>query len=136
MGGLLAYATLRVTAALKRAAVVYSLMAFGALIAIFAMGYALNAGYTALMFRYGAIAASLAIAGGLFGVAAACALSAYLVGRRPRPTSLRRSASSYAHLHLASEPIRQRAIALGAGIAATLAAVVVGILVRRSSNSD
>lgn len=136
MGGLLAYATLRVTAALRRAAVVYSLMALGALIAIFAIGYALNAGYTALMIRYGAIAASLAIAGGLFGGAAACVLSAYVVSRRPRPPSIRRSASPNGHVHLASEPIRYRAIAMGTGLAATIAAALIGILVRRSSRPD
>lgn len=130
---MLAYASLRVTAALKRAAVVYSLMALGALIAIFAVGYALNAGYTALMFRYGAIAASLAIAGGLSAAAGACALSAYVINRRPRPN---RSVSAHSHAHLASELIGQRAIALGGGLAAILAAIVIGIVVRRSSIAD
>jgi len=111
-------------------------MAVGALIAVFAMGYALDAAYTALMLRYGAMAASLTIALGLIAVAAACALSAYLVSRRPLSRSLRRSASPNVHVHLASELKRHRAVAVGAGLAATLAAVVIGIFVRRSANSD
>lgn len=134
MGGLVAYVLLQVTAALKRAAVVYSFMAIAALIAIFAMGYALNAGYITLMFRYGAIAASLVIAGGLLGLAAACAMAGYIVSRRPRVTSSIRPASIDSVVHVATEP-SQRTIALGAGLAATVAAVIVGLIVRRSTRS-
>lgn len=76
MGGLLAFLALHVKAALKRTAVVYGLMAAGALIFIFASGYALNAAYTALMFRCGPIAASLTIAGGPLAVAIACVITA------------------------------------------------------------
>lgn len=136
VSGLLAYFTLRATAALKRAVVVYGLMALGALIAIFAFGYALNAGYTALMFRYGPIAASLTIAGGLLAFAAALILAARINHRRPRAPALLQTENPYAHVHLAAHPASQRAVTFGAALAGalTMVAAIVGFRRRRSAN--
>lgn len=80
MGALLAILAAKATFAAKRAASVYGILAVGAVIAVFACAYALNAGYTALMFRHGAAAASLMIAGGLVVLAVAAAVAAQRVG--------------------------------------------------------
>lgn len=127
MGGLLAYFAARATAALKRTAASYALMALSGLITIFALGYALNAGYAALMFRYSAIVASLSIAGGLLLAAAACLLAARIVGDRPR--------AAPAPLNLQYETYMLRrtklpALAAGAGIA-VVAAVAAAVIRRR-----
>lgn len=102
-------------------------MALSGLITIFALGYALNAGYAALMFRYSAIVASLSIAGGLLLAAAACLLAARIVGDRPR--------AAPAPLNLQSETYMLRrtklpALAAGAGIA-VVAAVAAAVIRRR-----
>lgn len=135
MAGLLAYFAARATLTLKRAAISYGLMALGALIAVFALGYALNAGYPALMVRYGPIAASLTIAGGLAAVAASCVVAARIVSRRPRrvvsaPPELN---PQYSHLHLA-RAARPRVLALSAGLAgaATMGAAILGFRKRRN----
>ncbi|KRE15672.1 hypothetical protein ASE66_12565 [Bosea sp. Root483D1] len=104
----------------------YALMALSGLITFFALGYALNAGYTALMFRYGSILASLSIAGGLLLAAAGCLLAARIVGDRPR--------AAPAPLNLQYEAYMLRrtkwpALAAGAGIAGV--AAVAAAVVRR-----
>lgn len=133
MAGLLAYFTMRMTAVLKRAVISYCIMALGALIAVSGIGYALNACYMALMFRYGPIAASLAIAGGLLVASACCIGAARIVNRRRRITANREQpAAQYAHLPLAHRA-NPGLLALGAG-AATAAIVVAAVgLIRRKS---
>jgi hypothetical protein len=69
LGALFAYLTVELVGAIKRKAVIYGLMAMGALIAIFAIGYALDAGHSFLAFRLGPIAASLIIAALLLAAA-------------------------------------------------------------------
>jgi hypothetical protein len=129
VGGLLA------TLTFKRAAMCYGLVALGGLIAAFALGYALNAGYTALMFRYGPVVAGLTAAGGLLAAAASCVVAARIVSRRARMDSAPLELSSqYAHVHLA-RAARPRVIALGAGLAgaATLAVAIVVLRTGRAS---
>lgn len=133
MAGLLAYLTARATLTLKRAATCYGLMALGGLIAVFGLGYALNAGYTALMFRYGPVAASLTIAVGLLAVATGCVVAARIISRR-LVSAQPKVSSQYTHLHL-TRAARSRVLALSAGLAgaATMAAAIVGFRVRRAS---
>lgn len=141
MGSLLAYFTARATLALKRAAVSYGLMALGGLIAVFALGYVLNGGYTVLMFRYGPIAASLAIAGGLLALAASCVVAARIVSRRPRAVSAPLEVSAPPgkkpqHAHFAGAG-RPRLLAVGAGLAGatTMAAAIVSVQKRRAARA-
>lgn len=127
MAGLLAYLALEATASLKRKAMVYALMALGGLIAIFGLGYALNAGYTALMFRYGPIASSLSIAGGLLVAAAGCLLAARVTASRAKA----RSAPAPVNLQYEFHMLRQTklpALAAGVGVAgvAAMAAAIMG----------
>jgi len=136
MPGLLAYFTMRMTAALKRAVISYCIMALGALIAISGIGYALNAGYTALMFRYGPIAASLAMAGGLLVASACCIGAARIVNRRRNIRANREQPTApYAHIHLAHRT-NPGLLALGAGAAtaALVAAAIVGLIKRKSAS--
>ena len=127
MGGLLAYLAVQATASLKRKATIYALMALSGLIMIFAMGYALNAGYVALMLRYGATVASLQIAGGLLLTAVGCLIAARIVGNhRPRPPT---PFNRHYELHMIRRT-KLPALAVGAGLA-SLAAVVAAIVGRR-----
>jgi hypothetical protein len=92
MGGLLAYVSLQVKDVVKRHAIVYGLMAMGCLIVVFAAGYGLDALRTWLMFRYGAVLASLIVAGGLLAVAG-CLFGVAILIKRPRTSSSSRSTS-------------------------------------------
>ncbi|MGO4171258.1 hypothetical protein [Bosea sp. TAF32] len=90
LGGLGSFIASEVSGAVKRNVTVYGLFGVAALLLLCAAGYALNALHTLLALRYGAIAASLWIAGGLF----AAALLAFGIGlfvknrrRPPRPTA-------------------------------------------------
>lgn len=98
MGALLALLIARATAALKHQATIYGLMAVAGLIFIFSAGYALNAGYVMLMFRYGGITASLVVAGCLIVAAIACVVAARIISIPHSETAdakLSRLASSY-----------------------------------------
>lgn len=85
LGGLGSFIASEVSGTVKRNATVIGLFAFATLLLVCAGGYALSALHTVLAERYGAVAASLWIAGGL----AATALIAFCIGlfvkNRPRP---------------------------------------------------
>ncbi|MFJ5369112.1 hypothetical protein ACIPIA_07815, partial [Bosea sp. CER48] len=68
---------------MRRNAIVYGLFGLAALLLLCAGGYALNALHTLLELRYGAIAASLWIAGGLLATAIlAFCIGLYVKGKR------------------------------------------------------
>jgi hypothetical protein len=81
-----AYLLTELKAALTRKLIVYSLMAAAMLLLVFAAGYGLAAIHSALAFRYGPIAASLAIAGALLALALICFALARSVARGPGST--------------------------------------------------
>lgn len=85
MAGMAVLLLARIKAVITRSLIVYGLLAVGCLILIFAAGYALDAGRTALAFRYGPVIASLAIAGGLLVAAGLLVGLAMYLWRRPRP---------------------------------------------------
>ncbi|MDU0343170.1 hypothetical protein [Bosea rubneri] len=118
MGALFALFAARVTAALKHQAAIYGLMAAAGVISIFAAGYALDAGHSALMFRYGAITASLVIAGCLIAGAIVCLIAARIVANRPSKTAAKLSAlaSSYSPSQIRLPFSPQTLIAAGAGL--------------------
>ena len=121
MGALVAYLAAQATVALKRKALIYGLMAIGGLLAVFAAGYALNAGYTMLMFRDGSVTASLIVAGGLLAVAIGCVVAAKVIARRPLISAPSKLASPYS---AASYPLpysKQSMIAVAAAVAGAAA---------------
>lgn len=69
----------------RRNVTVYGLFGLAALLMLCAGGYALNALHTVLALRYGAVAASLWIAGGLFLAALLALGMAVIVKNRRRP---------------------------------------------------
>lgn len=90
LGGLGSFIASEISGSVRRNLVVYGLFGLAALLLLCAGGYALNALHTLLELRYGAIAASLWIAGGLF-LAALLAFSIGLIvksrRRPPRPAA-------------------------------------------------
>lgn len=122
MGALIAYLAAEATAALKRKALIYGLTAIGAVMAVFAAGYALDAGHSALLLRYGSVAASLIIAGGLLAIAIGCGVAAKVIAGRPRIAATSKLASPFV---LAPHPApysKQRLIAVAAGLAGAASA--------------
>lgn len=120
MGGLLAYVSLQATTALKRYAIVYGLWAFGCLIVVFAAGYGLDAFRTWLMFRYGAVLASLIVAGGLIAVAG-CLFGVAMVIKRRQPSAASQSTSATRGLPYSPSSM----LAAGATAAGALTAAVI-----------
>ncbi len=122
--------TVGLVGSIKRKAVIFGLMAMGALIALFAIGYALDAGHTLLAFRLGPIYASLIIAALLLTAAGASVGAALFIGRQRAPQAKapdRASQYSHAPYRAIYPPKRTVAlVALGAG-AFTTATAIVGI---------
>ena len=85
LGGIGSFITAEVSGVVRRNVTVYGLFGLAALLMICAGGYALNALHTVLMLRYGAVAASLWIAGGLFLASLIALGMAAIVKNRRRP---------------------------------------------------
>lgn len=135
MGGLFAYLVAEATTALKRKAIVYGLMSLVGLLVIFAAGYVLNAAYAWLLFRYGPIAASLTIAGGLLVLAIVAIGAARIIAGRPnRPAQfISRSSPSTAGPYRSRGKRRSMALAAGASGAVTAATAAAAIFWFRGS---
>lgn len=84
-GGIGSFITSEVSGVVRRNVTVYGLFGLAALLMLCAGGYALNALHTVLVLRYGAVAASLWIAGGLFLAALLALGMALIVKNRRRP---------------------------------------------------
>jgi len=84
-GGIGSFITSEVSGVVRRNVTVYGLFGLAALLMLCAGGYALNALHTVLALRYGAVAASLWIAGGLFLSALLALGMALIVKNRRRP---------------------------------------------------
>ncbi|WP_353182179.1 hypothetical protein [Bosea sp. (in: a-proteobacteria)] len=84
-GGLGSFIASEVSGTVKRNATVIGLFAFAALLLLCAGGYALDAAHTLLTARYGAVAASLWVAGGLVLAALIAFCVGLFVRNRPRP---------------------------------------------------
>jgi len=85
LGGLGAYIASEVSGAVRRNVIVYGLYGLGALLVLCSGGYALNALHTVLLARYGMVAASLWIAGGLLLTGLISFGTAIYVKNRRRP---------------------------------------------------
>ena len=84
-GGIGSFITSEVSGVVRRNVTVYGLFGLATLLMLCAGGYALNALHTVLVLRYGAVAASLWIAGGLFLTALLAVGAAFIVKNRRRP---------------------------------------------------
>lgn len=84
-GGIGSFITSEVSGVVRRNVTIYGLFGLAALLMLCAGGYALNALHTVLALRYGAVAASLWIAGGLFLAALLALATAMIVKKRRRP---------------------------------------------------
>lgn len=109
-------------ASLKRSLTAFVLMAVGGLVIIFSAGYALDAAYSLLMFRYGGVAASLIIAVGLLLASlVSVGVTLYL---RSRPASMtpvsKSSPNSYPPVRALIS--RKSRIAIAAAVAGALSA--------------
>jgi hypothetical protein len=114
---LVAYLAAQVTAALKRKALIYGLMAIGGLMTVFAAGYALNAGHAGLMFRYGSVTTRLIVAGCLLVMAIGCVVGAKVIAGRPRSAPPWRLAAPYSSARYGAPYSRQSFVAVAAGSA-------------------
>lgn len=129
MGALFAYLLARMTAVLKRTAVVYAILAAGGLLGIFAGGYALDALRAALSFRYGPPTGSLIVAGILAAIAAVAFAAALLMRGRPRPEVTVAKSSPYSTPPTRRPYSREGLTALAS---ATAGALCVGIAIYKS----
>jgi hypothetical protein len=118
-GGIAAFLTAEISGVVKRNLTVLGLYGLGAFLILCAGGYVLAALHTVLALRYGAVAASLWIAGGLlvagliaFGVAA------YVKSRRRPPRPLAQTA-------FVAAPVAARLLGSRIGWKAGLAGVAI-----------
>jgi len=86
IGGLGSYIASEISGTVKRNVTIYGLFAVAGLLMLCAAGYALSAVHTILALRYGPVAASLWIAGGLLLVALIALGTALYIKNRKRPT--------------------------------------------------
>lgn len=120
LGGLGSFIASEVSGTVKRNATVIGLFAFAGLMLLCAGGYALNALHLVLTERYGAVAASLWIAGGLALVALIAFGIALRVKNRPRPPRPIAATAAMAAAPLAAKVLTSRngwRVAALAGIA-------------------
>lgn len=127
-GGLGSFIASEISGTVRRNATVIGLFAFAALLLLCAGGYALDAAHTLLTARYGAVAASLWVAGGLV----LAALIAFCVGLfvRNRPRQPRPVAATAA---LAAAPLAARVLSSRTGwrVAALAGIGVLGTILGR-----
>lgn len=132
MGALLFTAILaRIREALGRLVSIAGLYGAGALICVFAAGYGLDAGHTALTFRYGPVPASLAVAGILLALALCMFAAAVVLQRRGRAAPASGESSPYSNPPRWQPPSRRRVTALAALSAGAMASGLVALLVKR-----
>jgi len=127
LGGLTGLVTREVGGAVRRNVTVLVLYLLAGLLAISAAGYGLDALHTVLAISYGAIAASLWIAGGLFVAALLAVGIALYVKRKPRPD--RRLAAAVAAAPLAASLVGNRKFGWRAGLVGGV--VVLGLILGR-----
>ncbi len=127
LGGIPALLASEVGGAVRRNAAVYGLYLAAVLLIACAAGYGLDALHTVLALHYGAVAASLWIAGGLLLAAAvAFAAAAYIKSRR-RPS--KRLAAAMAAAPVAASLVGSGKIGWRAGLVGGL--VVLGLVLGR-----
>lgn len=137
MGALFAHLAATATAALKRRLIAFGLWVASGLFLVFSAGYALNALYTLLMFRWDAVTASLAVAGGLLLGAVVFGLVGHLISRTPQRSLYQRLQASpemsITAKRLAGPDARRRFASVAAGAVAGVVAVAILAKLRGAS---
>jgi len=110
---------------LKQKLIAYGLLAAGALILIFAAGYALDAGHALLMVRYGPVAASLFVAALLLLTAVASTGLALYLNRQPASTRKPPLSSPYSNPPTPAPISSERITAIAAGVGGAVSAATV-----------
>jgi hypothetical protein len=134
VGSLLAPFFATAKAALFRRLAVFGLWAVSGLLIIFATGYALDSLYTFLMFRWGAVEASVAVAAGLFLGAVAAVLAGYFLSRTPSAPLVDRLQHSLKLSANTKGLVRSKksiAPAAGGALAGVVAAIATLVMLRR-----
>lgn len=135
MGRLVAHLAETAKAALRRRLAIYGLWSAGGLLVLFAAGYALNALYTFLMLRWGGVAASLAVAAGLFLGTVAAVLAGYLISRTPSEPIIDRLQDSLEQSPTMKRLVRSKRLmtpAIGGAFAGAVAAMATLVMLRRA----
>jgi predicted anti-sigma-YlaC factor YlaD len=127
LGGLAALVAGEVRGIVRRNVTVLVLCLVAGLLAVAAAGYALNALHTVLALHYGAVAASLSIAGGLLVASLLVLGIALYVKSRPRPD--RRLAAAVAAAPVAAKLAGSSRIGWRAGLVGGV--VLLGLLLGR-----
>lgn len=127
LGGLTGLVTREVGGVVRRNVTVIVLYLLAGVLAAGAVGYALNALHTVLALHYGAITASLSIAGGLFVTALLMLGIALYVKSRPRPD--RRLAAAVAAAPIAATLVGNRKFGWRAGLVGGV--VLLGLILGR-----
>ncbi|MGX1790446.1 hypothetical protein ACWIGM_27110 [Bosea sp. NPDC055332] len=127
LGGLTGLVTREVGGVVRRNVTVLVLYLLAGLLAAGAVGYGLDALHTVLTLHYGAIIASLAIAGGLLVTALLVLGIALYVKNRPRPD--RRLAAAVAAAPIAASLVGNRKLGWRAGLVGGV--VLLGLILGR-----
>ena len=127
LGGLTGLVSREVGGVVRRNVTVIVLYLLAGLLAAAAVGYGLDALHTVLTLHYGAITASLSIAGGLLITALLMLGSALYVKSRPRPD--RRLAAAVAAAPLAASLVGSRKLGWRAGLVGGV--VLLGLILWR-----
>lgn len=129
LGGLGAYIGAQISGAIRRSSTIYGLYALAGFLIVCSAGYLLNALHTFLMLRYGGVAASLWVAGGLFVTALiAVGVAAYIKNRPEPKRNLAATAMLAAPLvtRFGSHAMRSNAVRSGKGWKAVALVGVIG----------
>jgi hypothetical protein len=127
LGGLTGLVTREVGGVVRRNVTVLVLYLLAGLLAAGAVGYGLDALHTVLTQHYGAVAASLSIAGGLIVVSLLMLGIAAYVKSRPRPG--RRLAAAVAAAPIAASLVGKRKLGWRAGLVGGV--VLLGLILGR-----
>jgi hypothetical protein len=127
-GGLGSYIASEVSGSVRRNVTIYGLFGLAGLLFLCAAGYALSALHTVLALRYGPVAASLWIAGGLALAAIIALCTALYFKNRKRPARPIPASAAFAAAPLAAKLVTSR---IGWRIAALGGIAVLGTILGR-----
>lgn len=136
-GAVATYLSLRISSVVKHYSVVYGLMALAAVLVIAAGAWAVHSIYLLLTFRFGTIAASLMVAGGLLAISGALVVLVTWLQKR-RPTALADRLGPAPFVAYPRRRVRSGTLVAGAGVAliSALGALVASALRGSPNNGD
>lgn len=127
-GGIGSYIASEISGSVRRNVTIYGLFGFAGLLLLCAAGYALAALHTVLALRYGPVAASLWIAGGLALAAVIALCTALYIKNRKRPARPIPASAAFAAAPIAAKLVTSRT---GWRVAALAGIAVLGTILGR-----